>query len=89
MARRRITVAGEAWEVVPSGRITVYGMDEFGIVFQQGTGPERRRRFTRFGPVGTRSLDAALRELSDQRLTQLFHESQPAWTAPEGAYGIR
>jgi hypothetical protein len=89
VARRRITVDGEVWEVVPSGHATVYGMDEFGIVYQQGTGPDRRRRFTRFAPVGTRAVDAALRELSDQRLTQLFRESQPAWTAPEGAYGAR
>ena len=89
MARRRIQVDGESWEVVPSGHSTVYGKDQFGIVFQQGTGPDRRRRFTRFAPVGTRAIDAALRELSDGRLVALFRESQPAWTAPEGAYGVR
>ena len=89
MSRRRITVDGEAWEVFPSGRVTVYGKDQFGIVFQQGTGPDRRRRFTRFAPVGTRAVDAALRELSDRRLADFFRESQPAWTAPEGAYGVR
>lgn len=89
MARRRITVDGEIWEVNPSGCVTVYGKDEFGIVFHQGTGPHRRRRFTRFAPVGARSIDAALRELPDQRLAELFHQSQPAWTAPEGAYGVR
>ena len=89
MARRLITVEGETWEVVPSGRLTVYGKDQFGIVFQQGTGPGRRRRYTRFAPVGSRSLDAALQELSDRRLADLFRESQPAWTAPEAAYGVR
>ena len=86
---RRITVDGEAWEVFPSGRVTVYGRDQLGIVFQQGTGPDSRRRFTRFAPVGSRSADAALGELSDRRLIDLFRESQPAWTAPEGGYGVR
>jgi hypothetical protein len=87
MAQRTIAVEGERWEVFPSGRVTVYGRDEFGLVFQQGTGPERRRRFTRFSPVGHRSPDAALAELSDRELVALLHESQPAWTAPEAAYG--
>lgn len=89
MARPQIVVAGETWEVAPSGRVTVYGKDEFGLVFQQGTGPNRRRRFTRFAPVGSRSADAALAELSPRELVKLFHESQPAWTAPESAYGAR
>ena len=89
MARRRITVDGSAWDVFPSGRVTVYGKDQFGIMFQQGTGPERRRRFTRFSPVGSRSLDTAIAELSDRQLAELFRQSQPAWTAPEGAYGVR
>lgn len=89
MAQRRITVDGERWEVFPSGRVTVYDRDEFGLVFQQGTGPERRRRFTRYSPVGNRSPDAALAELSDRELVALCHESQPAWTAPEAAYGAR
>jgi hypothetical protein len=89
MAQRTILVDGERWDVFPSGRVTVYGRDEFGLVFQQGTGPERRRRFTRYSPVGNRSPDAALAELSDRELVSLFHESQPAWTAPEAAYGAR
>lgn len=89
MAGRTIVVDGAPWRVVPSGRVTVYERDQFGLVFEQGTGPERRRRFTRYSPVGNRSPDAALAELSDRELVQLFHESQPAWTAPEGAYGAR
>jgi hypothetical protein len=89
MAGRTIVVDCAPWRVVPSGRLTVYGRDQFGLVFEQGTGPERRRRFTRYSPVGNRSPDAALAELSDRELVQLFHESQPAWTAPEGAYGAR
>jgi hypothetical protein len=51
MARGQIVVDGATWEVYPTGRVTVYGRDQFGIVFQQGTGPDRRRRFTRFAPV--------------------------------------
>lgn len=89
MPERTIAVDGGTWEVFPSGRVTVYGRDQLGLVFQQGTGPERRRRFTRFNPVGNRSPDAALAELSDRELAALFHASQPAWTAPEGAYGVR
>lgn len=87
MARRRIVVDGEMWEVLPSGRVTVYGRDQVGILFQQGTGPDRKRRFTRFAPVGSRAVDAALAELSDSRLVELLRSSQPAWTAPEAAYG--
>ncbi len=89
MARRTITVDGETWEVSPSGRVTVYGRDEFGLTFQQGTGPARRRRFTRYAPVGSRSVDASLAELSERELIALFRQSQPAWTAPESAYGAR
>ena len=43
----------------------------------------------RGAPVGNRSADAALAELSQRDLVQLFRESQPAWTAPESAYGAR
>lgn len=87
MARRRIVVDGETWEVVPSGRVTFSGRDQVGIAFQQGTGPDRKRRFSRFAPVGSRGADAALAELSDARLAELLRTSQPAWTAPEAAYG--
>ncbi len=89
MARRTITVNGERWEVLPTGRLTVYGRDQIGLLFQQGTGPERRRRYTRFTPVGNRGYDAAITELNDRELLDLFRASQPAWTAPEGAYGAR
>jgi hypothetical protein len=89
VARRRIVVDGEVWDVFPSGRTTVYGRDEFGLVFEQGTGPERKRRYARYSPVGSRFRDASLLELPEQRLVELFRQSQPAWTAPEGAYGAR
>ncbi|MGH7699764.1 MAG: hypothetical protein ACREMJ_04480 [Gemmatimonadales bacterium] len=89
MARRRIVVDGEAWDVFPSGRMTVYARDEFGLVFEKGTGPDRRRRYARYSPVGSRFHDASLLELSDRQLGDLFRQSQPAWTAPESAYGTR
>ena len=87
--RRRIVIDGESWEVFPSGRVNPYGRDQFPLVFQLGTGPQRRQRLTRYSPVGHRSPDRALAELSDGQLHELFHQSQPAWTAPEVAYGAR
>jgi hypothetical protein len=89
MARRTIVVDGETWEVAPSGRVTVYGRDQFGLVFTLGTGPQRKVRVTRYAPVGHRSPDRALAELSERQLRELFRQSQPAWTAPEAAYGAR
>jgi hypothetical protein len=89
VARRTITVDSETWEVRPSGRVTVYGRDQMGLMFQHGTGPGRRRRFTRFAPVGSRSPEAAFAELSDRELVELLRASQPAWTSPEGEYGAR
>ncbi|HEX9610264.1 MAG TPA: hypothetical protein VF978_00160 [Gemmatimonadales bacterium] len=89
MARRRVVVDGEPWEIFPSGRTTVYGRDEFGLVFENGTGPDRKRRFARYSPVGSRFRDASLLELPEQRLIELFRQSQPAWTAPESAYDAR
>jgi hypothetical protein len=86
MARRAITVNGTRWEVSPSGRITVYGRDEFGLVFETGDGTDRVRRVTRYSPLGARRWEASLHELSDAGLEQLFHTSQPAWTSPETHY---
>jgi hypothetical protein len=84
MARRTIDVDGVRWTVVPSGRVTSYARDEFGLVFEQGTGTERVRRYARYVPLGARRWDAALGELPDARLLQLFAESQPEWTSPDG-----
>ncbi len=89
MTQRTIEVSGEAWEVYPSGRVTVSGQDHYGLVFPQGTGPERRRRSTRYAPLGRRSPDAALAELSERQVLKLFRQSQPAGTAPEASYGVR
>ena len=84
--RRSIEVDGERWEVYPSGRFTFYDRDEFGLVFEKGTGADRVRRVTRYSPLGARRPDRALSELSDQQLQVLFGTSQPAWTSPHTAY---
>ena len=86
MARRALDVDGERWEVYPSGRVTLYDRDEFGLVFEKGTGPARVRRVTRYSPLGARRWDAALAELTPAQLRDLFRQSQPAWTSPETGY---
>lgn len=83
MARRTLEVSGERWQVVPSGRVTAYQRDEFGLVFQRGTGADAERRFVRYTPLGARRWDAALTELTDQHLLELFACSQTAWTSPD------
>ncbi len=89
MARPTIVVDGWIWNVYPTGRITVYGKDEFGLLFELGTGPERKRRFTRYSPLGSKSTDASLAELTERQLLNFFHQSQPTWTSPDGRYGVR
>ncbi len=86
MARRTIHVEGETWHVYPSGRVTQYTRDEFGLVFEKGTGSERIRRVMRYSPLGAKRPDQALAELSGARLVEFFHQSQPAWTSPETHY---
>ena len=89
MARRTFTVDGQTWEASPSGRSSIYGQDQYSLLFQLGTGPERKRRFTRYTPTGARRTDASLSELSERQLLEQFRQSQPAWTAPESAYAAR
>ena len=86
MARRTLAVDGERWDVYPSGRVTVYGRDQFGLIFERGTGPQRLRRVTHYSPLGSRAPERAFMELSDRELLELFRQSQPAWTAPEVDY---
>jgi hypothetical protein len=89
MARRAVQVDGERWYVYPSGRVTVYHRDEFGLVFEKGTGPDRVRRVTRYSPLSAPRWDAALADLSERRLRELFDQSQPERTSPETGYGRR
>jgi len=84
--RRSVEIDGEVWYVYPSGRVTVYDRDEFGLVFQKGTGPDQLRRVTKYRALGSRRPDRALGELSDRQLVDLFRQSQPPWTSPVTAY---
>jgi hypothetical protein len=86
MPRRIIDVNGERWEVAVSGRSTQYTKDEFGLVFTRGTGPGREQRVVRYSPLGAKSRELSLRQLSDKDLADLLAVSQPAWTAPELGY---
>lgn len=89
MARRTIEIDGERWRVYPSGRVTTYDRDEFGLMFELGSGADRVRRYTRFSPIGARRRDAALSNLSDRQLQAYFQQSQPERTSPEARYGRR
>ena len=86
MPRRIIEVDGEPWEVAVSGRVTQYVKDEFGLVFSRGVGPNRERRVVRYTPLGAKSRELSLSQLSDQQLRELLAHSQPSWTAPEMGY---
>jgi hypothetical protein len=86
MPRRIIEVNGESWEVAVSGRSTQYTKDEFGLVFSRGTGAGREQRVARYTPLGAKSRELSLSQLSDQELRELLSHSQPSWTAPEMGY---
>jgi hypothetical protein len=86
MPRRIIEVNGEPWEVAVSGRSTQYTKDEFGLVFIRGTGASREQRVARYSPLGAKSRELSLSQLSDQELQELLAHSQPSWTSPEMGY---
>lgn len=86
MPARLIEVNGEHWSVMPSGYITQYDQDEFGLFFTRGKGADREVRVTRYSPQGSRSREQSFAELSDERLQTLFEESQPSFTSPEAGY---
>ena len=86
MPSRAITIDGRSWLVFPSGRVTQYDRDEFGLIFIAGTGGDREVRVTRYSPVGARSRERSLVELSDAELDRLFAFSQPSDTSPEADY---
>ena len=86
MPTRTIEVDGKSWLVFPSGRITQYDRDEFGILFIAGVGADRKVRVTRYAPMGARSREQSLLELSDADLKRLFGFSQPSDTSPEADY---
>jgi hypothetical protein len=86
MPARAITVDGRSWRAFPSGFVTQYDQDEFGIIFVHGTGGEREVRVTRYSPVGSRSREESLAEMSEADLVRLFEQSQPSFTSPEAGY---
>jgi hypothetical protein len=86
MPTRMLNADGKEWRVFPSGYITMYEHDEFGIMFIAGTGDAREVRVTRYSPQGARSREQSLAELSDGDLMRLLSESQPSFTSPEAGY---
>ena len=86
MPTRALEVEGKKWEVYPSGYITVYTQDEYGLFFTRKTGEGREVRVTRYSPQGTRSREQSFFELSDAQLKELFEQSQPSFTSPEAGY---
>ena len=86
MPSRSIAADGKTWLVFPSGRVTQNDRDEFGLVFVSGTGADRVVRVSRYSPVGTRSRERSLVELSDADLARLLQYSQPSDTSPEADY---
>ena len=86
MPTRNISAEGKEWRVFPSGYVTQYEHDEFGILFIAGTGPTREVRVTRYSPQGVRSREQSLAEMSDSDLGRLFAQSQPSFTSPEAGY---
>ena len=86
MPRRIIEVEGEQWQVAVSGKTTQYLKDEFGLVFTRGVGPNREQRVVRYSPLGPKSREVSLGQLSDRELRELLAHSQPSWTAPEMGY---
>ncbi len=86
MPARRIHIDGREWQVYPSGFLTPYVGDEFGLIFVVGAGDAREVRVTRYSPTATRSREQSLAELDDTALLALFRTSQPSARSPEAGY---
>jgi hypothetical protein len=86
MPSRSLVIEGRTWQIYPSGFITQYNADEYGLVFVDGTGDAANVRVTRYSPRGVMSREASLAELSDAQLRALFDQSQPSVTSPEAGY---
>ncbi len=72
MPFRTISVDGGAWNVQPSGMITVNTKDEFSLIFSRGEGNSRERRVVRYSPQGARTRELSFAQLSDADLAQAF-----------------
>ncbi|MBX7119698.1 MAG: hypothetical protein K1X31_11910 [Gemmatimonadaceae bacterium] len=86
MPTRTLDIDGKAWKVYPSGYITQYDGDEYGLLFVHGVADTRAVRVTRYSPTGARSREQSLAELDDAALRRLFGLSQPSATSPEAGY---
>jgi len=86
MPIRTIDVNGTTWTVAPSGRVTQFTRDEFTLLFTKGTGPDRVERVAKYAPLGARSRELSMAELTDAQLHDLFSRSQPSWTSPATGY---
>jgi hypothetical protein len=83
---RRIAIDGRDWQVYPSGFLTQMVGDEFGLIFVSGDGAEREVRVMRYAPMGTRSREQSLAELSEDQLASYFRMSQSSARSPEAGY---
>ncbi len=86
MPTRSLKIDGRDWKVYPSGYITQYDADEFGLIFVHGVADAREVRVTRYAPAGSRSREQSLAELGEVDLRRLFTLSQPSQTSPEAGY---
>ena len=86
MPSRTIVIDGNAWDVLPSGHVTQYDADEFGVLFTRGSGEARELRVTRYRPGRTRAREQSLAECTEAELRELFARSQSSETSPEGGY---
>jgi hypothetical protein len=86
MPARKLDVDGTTWSVSPSGFITSYAQDEFGLIFSRDSNGKKEVRVTRYSPQGSRSREQSFRELTENQLRDLFAQSQPSFTSPEAGY---
>lgn len=86
MPARLIHIDGRDWQVYPSGFLTQYMADEFGLIFVSGRGDSAMVRVTRYSPRGAHSREQSLAELDDAELIRLFSQSQPSARSPEAGY---
>jgi hypothetical protein len=85
-ATRKISHNGTVWAVAPSGFVTQFVGDEFGLVFTRIDGDLADVRFSRYSPGSVRSRESSFESLSDATLVRLLGTSQPSVRAPEGGY---
>ena len=83
---RTVSRDGARWSAAPSGFITQFVGDEFGVVFTRVDDAGTEVRFSRYSPGNARSREASFDALSDAALLRLLITSQPSVRAPEGGY---